>query len=203
MKYANAVVVAVMAMASASAMAQTGGTVSTSTQSNATLNNQVNVTVGNGSGANPTGVANAQLPAQSEVGYTGSYTVKSAPTVYAPSLTASVTETCLGSISGGVSVIGVGATAAMTIENTECDRRLNAAVAGRMGRMDIAFNLMCQEDSFRQASEGTDKPCDVPATSKAAMIPPRDDKNLGEVPGKPGVLQYKTAEVPTPPPAVK
>ena len=51
------------------------------------------------------------------MGYTGSYTVKSAPTVYAPSLTASVTETCWGSVSAAVSVVGVGATGAATGAN--------------------------------------------------------------------------------------
>jgi hypothetical protein len=190
MKYANAVVVALMALASASAMAQASGTISNGTNSNAQQAVNVNNTV-----AFPTGGAQ-------QVNYSGDYTVKSAPTVYAPSLTASVTETCLGSVSAGVSVVGVGATAAMTTENTECDRRLNAAVAGRMGRMDIAFNLMCQEDAFRQASEDTDKPCSVPGAVKTGAIPPRDDKNLVPVAGT-GMLQYKTAETPVPAPVAK
>lgn len=89
-------------------MARTIGTITNGTQSTSTLTNQVNVNVGTGTGANTGGVANAQqVPVQSEVGYTGSYTVKSAPTVYAPSLTASVTETCWGSVSATVSVVGV------------------------------------------------------------------------------------------------
>ena len=65
------------------------------------------------------------------VTYDGAYTVRSAPAVYAPSLTASVTETCWGSVSGGVSVVGVGATAAATIKDDSCNRRLDAAVAWR------------------------------------------------------------------------
>jgi hypothetical protein len=188
MKYANAVAMAVLALTSMSAFAQASGTISNGTNSNAQQSVNVDNAVvlgGSGSGTQ-------------EIGYQGSYTVKSAPTVYAPSLTASVTETCLGSVSGGVSVIGVGATAAMTIENAECDRRLNAAVAGRMGRMDIAFNLMCQEDSFREASENTDKPCGA-VVPKTAQIPPADPKNVAQVPGQPGVMQYKTAQVPQPP----
>lgn len=100
------------------------------------------------------------------VGYSGSYTVKSAPTVYAPSLTASISETCWGSVSGGFSVVGAGATLAFTIKDYDCNRRLTSGVAWRMGRQDIAFNLMCQDDSFHAAAAMTDKPC--PATNQTA-----------------------------------
>ena len=148
----HAIVVGLMLL-SGGAMAQTTGTITNGTQSNAQLANQVNVNVGTGSGADPSGVANAQqVPAQSQIGYSGSYTVKSAPTVYAPSLTASVTETCWGSVSAAVSVVGVGATGAATIKDQDCNRRLNAAVSWRMDRKDIAFNIICQDDSFRAAA---------------------------------------------------
>jgi hypothetical protein len=133
-------------------LTQASGTITNGTQSTAQPANQVNVNVGTG-GSGLAGVANTQqVPAQSEIGYTGSYTVKSAPTVYAPSLTASVTETCWGSVSAAVSVVGVGATGAATIKDQDCNRRLNAAVSWRMDRKDIAFNIMCQDDSFRAAA---------------------------------------------------
>ncbi|MCX5540318.1 hypothetical protein M3A49_12560 [Paraburkholderia sp. CNPSo 3076] len=95
----------------------------------------------------------------SDVTYHGGYDVRTTPTVYAPALTASVTETCWGSISAAVSVVGVGATAAGTIKDMDCNKRLNAAVAWRMDRKDIAFNIMCQEDDFREAAALTDHPC--------------------------------------------
>ncbi|MEX3926562.1 hypothetical protein AB4Y36_21375 [Paraburkholderia sp. BR10936] len=95
----------------------------------------------------------------SDVTYHGGYDVRTTPTVYAPALTASVTETCWGSISAAVSVVGVGATAAGTIKDMDCNKRLNAAVAWRMDRKDIAFNIMCQEEDFREAAALTDHPC--------------------------------------------
>ncbi|WP_233881698.1 hypothetical protein [Paraburkholderia flagellata] len=120
----------------------TSGTTSTSSQTS-TVSNTVVL---------PSGGA-------SDVTYHGSYDVRTTPTVYAPALTASVTETCWGSISAAVSVVGVGATAAGTIKDMDCNKRLNAAVAWRMDRKDIAFNIMCQEDDFREAAALTDHPC--------------------------------------------
>lgn len=60
-----------------------------------------------------------------------------------------------------VRVIGVGATGAATIKDQDCNRRLNAAVAWRMDRKDVAFNIMCQDDSFRAAAATTKTPCDI------------------------------------------
>jgi len=194
MKYA---IVVGMMLLSGGAIAQTTGTITNGTQSTSTLANEVNVNVGTGTGANTSGVANAQVPAQSEVGYTGSYTVKSAPTVYAPSLTASVTETCWGSVSAAVSVVGVGATGAATIKDQDCNRRLNAAVAWRMDRKDIAFNIMCQDDSFRAAAAATKTPCDIDVPKVSAIdAKPQTDKNLVPVANAPDMMQYKVAETP-------
>ncbi|WP_164707960.1 hypothetical protein [Paraburkholderia phosphatilytica] len=172
MKYAIAMV---MVLLSGSAMAQANGTITNGTQSTAQQATNVNVNIGSGSGTGTSGVSNAQLtPTESTVGYTGSYTVKSAPTVYAPSLTASVTETCWGSVSAAVSVVGVGATGAATIKDQDCNRRLNAAVAWRMDRKDIAFNIMCQDESFRAAAAKTNSPCvdDAPKAAAATTAAP-------------------------------
>lgn len=155
MKIFKLFVSAVLFLTAASSFAQTNGspsngangTITAGTQSNAQQAVNVNNAVAFPSGG------------PSDVTYHGSYSVKSAPTVYAPSLTASITETCWGSISGAVSVMGFGATGAATIKDYDCNRRLTAAVAGKMGRMDIAFNLMCQDDQFRSAAAITDKPC--------------------------------------------
>jgi hypothetical protein len=192
----TAIVVGMMLL-SGGAMAQASGTITNGTQSTAQLANQVNVNVGT-AGSGLTGVANAQqVPAQSEIGYTGSYTVKSAPTVYAPSLTASVTETCWGSVSAAVSVVGVGATGAATIKDQDCNRRLNAAVAWRMDRKDIAFNIMCQDDSFRAAAAATKTPCDIDVPKVSATdTKPQIDKNLVPVANAPDMMQYKVAETP-------
>jgi len=184
----------VAALLSLPAFAQvTTGTTSTS-QQQSSINNSI---------AFPSG-------GNSEVGYNGSYTVKSAPTVYAPGLTASMSETCWGSVSGGVSVIGVGATLGATIKDLDCNHRLNAAVAWRMDRHDVAFQIMCAEDDFRAAADKTSQPCTPagrPVASQSVAVPPlaqvaqpSQDPNLIPVPGRPGVFQYRIAEG-TPPPA--
>ena len=100
----RAIVTIATMLLSGIATAQTNGTITNGTQSTAQQSTNVNVNVGAGSqGSGTQGVANAQsLPIESTVGYSGSYTIKSAPTVYAPSLTASVTETCWGSVSAAV-----------------------------------------------------------------------------------------------------
>lgn len=137
------IAIAALLVGCSAAHAQVNGSTASTAQQQSSINNQVVL----GSGG------------ESDVGYHGSYTVRSAPTVYAPSLTASMTETCWGSVSGAVSVVGVGATAAATIKDLDCNRRLNASVAWKMDRKDIAFNLMCQDDDFRAAAEGTATPC--------------------------------------------
>lgn len=202
-----AVLLAALALTSA-AFAQTSttttnnpstGSITNGTASNAVLNVQIGATGASGAGSS-TGAGTT------DVAYHGSYTVKSAPSIQAAALTASITETCWGSVSGGVSVVGVGVTAAATIKDYDCNRRLNAAVAGRMGRMDIAFNMMCQDDSFRAAAENTDKPCpsNLPVAKQGTEIVPiaTSDKqntaqgnlkqNLAEAPN--GQQQYRVAD---------
>lgn len=186
MKY----LVLVAALLSLPAWAQSSSSFTAGTSSASQQQSSINNSIAFPSGGN------------SEVGYNGSYTVKSAPTVYAPGLTASVTETCWGSVSGGVSVIGVGATLGTTIKDMDCNHRLNAAVAWRMERHDIAFQIMCQEADFRDAAARTQEPCDSMQThlAQSAGVPPADP-NLVAVPGHPGVMQYRVAEGTPPAPA--
>lgn len=178
------ILAATLFLASSVVYAQATGTITNGTNSNAQQAVSVNNQIGGG-GA-------------SDVGYHGSYTVKSAPTVYAPALTASITETCWGSASGAVSAIGFGITGAATIKDYDCNRRLNASVAGKMGRMDIAFNIMCQSDDFREAAALTDTPCpsNIPLGKQGTEITPNGDKKVSNVEkNKDGQLQYKTADV--------
>ena len=52
--------------------------------------------------------------------------VKSAPTVYAPALATTLTETCMGSTSGSGSGMGWGFSIGSTWTDKSCERRLNA-----------------------------------------------------------------------------
>lgn len=190
---------ALLAMfALSSAFAQTAGTITTGTNSNAAQTSSINNAINLGSSGD------------SEVGYHGTYTVKSAPTVYAPNLTASITETCWGSISGAVSVVGVGVSAGATIKDYDCNRRLTAAIAGRMGRMDVAFNIMCQDDQFRAGAALTNTPCPantVEGKQGTEIVPGKDaaknDNLVTPTPvssnsmitdPKSGVMQYRVAD---------
>ena len=179
---------ATLFFASSVVFAQASGTISNGTNSNAQQSVNVNNQIGLGGGGGT-----------SDINYHGSYTMKSAPTVYAPALTASITETCWGSVSGGVSAIGFGITGAATIKDYDCNRRLNASVAGKMGRMDIAFNIMCQSEDFRDAAALTNQPCpsNVALGKQGTEIVPKDETKTSSntQPNKDGQLQYKTAVV--------
>lgn len=182
----NITVFASLMLCASVAFAQASGTITNGTNSNAQQSVSVNNQIGSfGSGGG-----------SSDINYHGSYSVKSAPTVYAPALTASITETCWGSVSGAVSAMGFGITGAATIKDYDCNRRLTAAVAGRMGRMDIAFNVMCQDDQFRAAAEMTDKPCpsNLPVAKQGTeIIPEKDAKKIGNLAQAPQ-QQYSVAD---------
>jgi hypothetical protein len=169
----------IAALVSTGALAQT-----TTTGSNASQSSSV------------TNVVSFPQGGPTTVTYDGGYTVKSAPTMYAPSLTASMTETCWGSVSAAVSVVGVGATGGMTIKDESCNRRLDAAVAWRMDRKDIAFEIMCQDDDFKRGAAKTATPCDgdTPVKVSSASMPPQEAANVVPVPGHPGALQYRIAQ---------
>jgi hypothetical protein len=93
--------------------------------------------------------------------------------------------------------MGVGVTGAATIKDYDCNRRLTAAVAGKMGRMDIAFNLMCQDDQFRAAAAITDQPCPAgTAEGKQGteIVPAAKDAKQAEKKGN--LLKENTASTP-------
>lgn len=97
------------------------------------------------------------------VDYGGSYTVKSVPSVLSPSLTATMSDTCMGSASFGLSVVGFGATGGTTVVDEACVRRLDSREFRAMGLPDVALALLCQSESNRKAVESTGRMC--PGTS--------------------------------------
>jgi hypothetical protein len=126
--------------------------------------------------------------------YSGSYSVKSAPTVYAPNLTTGGIETCLGSWSVGGSVMGGGLSAGSTKPDDECNFRMTANVAYKMGNVEMAQAIMCDSPVYAHAAAKLkDKnPCakfDDPTTVKTA------DGSTAEVRYVP---VYNVAQVPKP-----
>ncbi|WP_082759386.1 hypothetical protein [Burkholderia sp. MSMB617WGS] len=93
------------------------------------------------------------------VNYSGTQTIKTNPTIQAPGLTTTLSDTCMGSLSIGLSLPGFGATGGTTLVDQACVRRLDAREFRAMGLTDVALALLCQSDANRRAVEATGHLC--------------------------------------------
>jgi hypothetical protein len=76
------------------------------------------------------------------------------PNAYAPGLAAAGLETCLGSVSGGGSALGWGATFGTTIPDPGCAARLDARTLWSMGLKKAAVARLClTPDIYRSMPE--------------------------------------------------
>jgi hypothetical protein len=109
-------------------------------------------TGGNATGGNSTGgsassslTLNSNVPSIQTVNTvaSGSQTIKNVPTVFAPGLAAAGLETCLGSVSAGVGVVGTGATFGTTIPDPGCAARLDARTLWSFGLKKAAIARLC------------------------------------------------------------
>lgn len=125
----------------------TGTTASTSS-SNATATQSVSVT---------TTAAGGQASAIG--GASSVITTEQVPSVYAPNLSTTLTETCMGSTSAGAGWFGFGGTFGSTWSDDTCVRRLDARQMAALGEVAIAKELMCQSDEVREAAKRAGKPC--------------------------------------------
>jgi hypothetical protein len=81
------------------------------------------------------------------------------PTVVAPGLAAAGVETCLGSASGGLSLMGGGLTFGSTKVDEGCTVRLLARQLFAFGFQKAALALMCQEERVARAMYEAGSPC--------------------------------------------
>ena len=81
------------------------------------------------------------------------------PTVVAPSLAAAGIETCLGSSSGGLSLMGGGLTFGSTKVDDGCTIRLLARQLYAFGFQKAAVALMCQDERVIFAMEAAGTSC--------------------------------------------
>ncbi len=95
----------------------------------------------------------------SNINTSGTQTLKNVPQVYAPGLTSSLSEVCLGSASGGVAGPGFGVSLGKTVVDDGCERRLDASVMARLGMKEVAFNIMCEDPRVAKATKGTANEC--------------------------------------------
>lgn len=140
----------------------------------------VNVSYNVGSGLDLNGSAATLSPVgepgssahntKATVDYGGSYTVKNVPSPIAPSLTTTLSDTCMGSVSAGISAVGFGLTGGTTMVDEACVRRLDSREFRAMGMNDVALALLCQSDANRKAVEATGRSC--PSVLKASELQP-------------------------------
>ena len=72
--------------------------------------------------------------------------IKTVPTVYAPGLTPGSNDTCLGSISGSLTVLGFGGSGGKTVQDTNCVMLKNSARLLAIGQQNAAVIMMMQTD---------------------------------------------------------
>ena len=84
------------------------------------------------------------------------------PTVVAPGLAAAGVETCLGSASGGISMMGGGVTFGSTVVDPGCTIRLLARQLYAFGFQKAALALMCQDERVAVAMDRAGSPCPSP-----------------------------------------
>lgn len=95
----------------------------------------------------------------------GTSTVKTVATVYAPALTSS-NDTCMGSTSFGATGIGFGVSIGSSWTDANCVMLKNAREMFNMGMPDVAFARLCMDPLNREAIELTGKVC--PQTTRDA-----------------------------------
>ncbi|SAK57707.1 CheA signal transduction histidine kinase [Caballeronia hypogeia] len=128
-----------------------------------------NGTTGSSTGTDATGKAStpgsSAFDTRTTVDYNqSSYSVRTTPAIAAPSLTTTLSDTCMGSASFGLSITGFGATGGTTLVDQACVRRLDAREFRAMGLTDVALALLCQSEANRRAVEATGHLC--PGTTK-------------------------------------
>jgi hypothetical protein len=154
MKYALGALVLALSITSAYAQNTSNSTAAARSRSNSqatAIGGGQGVGVGNGgAAASVLTVNSASIPSDT--------TVRTAPQVIAPGLSAAGVETCLGSISGGASVVGFGVSFGTSIEDESCTARLDARTLASLKDFQAAQIRMCLLPKVYQ-SMGPD--CDV------------------------------------------
>lgn len=92
------------------------------------------------------------------------------PTVVAPGLAAAGMETCLGSSSGGVSVMGADLTFGRTTPDDECSILLAARQLFAFGFQKAALALMCQDPRVAEAMAAVGQPCPFATAESGARL---------------------------------
>lgn len=133
-------------------------------------------TMGSMSGA--TSMVNISSPASTNSTSTSTNKVITPPTVVAPGLAAAGIETCLGSASGGLSLMGGGLTFGATKVDEGCTIRLLARQLFAFGFQKAAVALMCQDDRVASAMDAAGSSCPRPMVQRHASLMTEQDDSL-------------------------
>ncbi len=106
------------------------------------------------------------------------------PGMVAPGLTAAGIETCLGSASGGLSVMGGGFTFGSTTVDEGCTVRLLARQLYAFGFQRAAMALMCEDQHVVVAMSAVGSPCpstlaELSEHSQVSAVPDRHVRENG------------------------
>lgn len=133
--------------------------------------------------------------------YAGGYKLETVPSMSAPSLTTTFSETCMGSTTGSAGWLGFGGSLGSTWKDEECIRRLNAIMlANTLHEYAASKELMCGNAEINMVFTALERATGKPVSclmdpSDSIAIPGGALKNYREIrPGK----RY----VPPPPPPV-
>jgi len=96
---------------------------------------------------------------------------RSVPNPYAPALTTTLTETCMGSTSMGASAAGWGFSFGTTWRDNACVRRLDRRQMAMLGDSLTAREVMCDSDLVRQAAIRAGRPCAADGGVKPVVTP--------------------------------
>lgn len=108
-------------------------------------------------------------PAEVSTRASGTTTVKNVPTVYAPALTTTLTETCMGSSTVGGAGAGFGLSIGSTWKDEECIRRLHAREIVAIGEKDVAKEIMCGSPIVAEAYAAVGRPCRVKVSPNTGL----------------------------------
>lgn len=86
-----------------------------------------------------------------DITYRGGYAVYAPPAIAAPALTTTLTDTCMGSWSAGLSIPGGGATFGKTQIDDDCVARLHARQLVAMNANPLAMEVLCSRKVIQEA----------------------------------------------------
>lgn len=132
---------------------------------------RTSATGGRASSSSAGGAATAS--GSQSVSVTGGGAVRQAPDVNAPAIWSN--NPCLVGLSGGVSVVGFGASIGAGIEDRDCTRRANAQHLAAMGEREAAREVLCGSREVREAFARIGRPCagDAPRVVSVSVTPTR------------------------------